>query len=134
MANDERTTGTGKAARRTGRILTGLVVLFLAWDGVMKRVQPEVVVKGTVDLGYPPDVILPLGLILLACVILYAIPRTAVLGAILLTGYLGGAVATNLRVGNPLFLYVLFPVYVGALAWLGLYLRDARLRRVLVDG
>jgi len=73
-------------------------------------------------------VVLPLGMVLLACVALYAIPRTAILGAILLTGYLGGAVASNVRVGNPLFGYILFPVYVGVLLWLGLYLRDGRLR------
>jgi hypothetical protein len=84
--------------------------------------------EGTARLGFSESVVLPLGMVLLACVALYAIPRTSILGAILLTGYLGGAVASNVRVGNPLFGYILFPVYVGVLLWLGLYLRDVRLR------
>jgi hypothetical protein len=84
-----------------------------------------------VELGYPADSILTFGLVELACVALYMIPRTAVLGAVLLTGYLGGAIATHVRVGNPLFSHVLFPTYVAALIWGGLYLRDARLRAVL---
>ena len=83
--------------------------------------------EGTVKLGYPETVIVPLGIILLTCTILYVIPRTSVLGAILLTGYLGGAVATHVRVGDPLFTHVLFPVYLGVLIWGGLYLRDDRL-------
>src|SRR5687768_16826523 len=105
-----------------GRIISTLPVLFLLMDGVMKLIKPAVVVQSTVQLGYSETVILPLGVVLLACTVFYAIPRTSVLGAILLTGYLGGAVATNVRVGAPLFTHVLFPCYLGALIWLGLYL------------
>lgn len=114
-----------------GRILSGLVVLFLLMDGVMKLLKPAVVVEGTVKVGYSESVIVPLGIVLLACTILYAIPRTSVLGAILLTGYLGGAVATHVRVGDPLFTHALFPIYLGILIWLGLYLRDERLRALI---
>lgn len=114
-----------------GRILSGLVVLFLLMDGVMKLLKPAVVVEGTVKIGYPESVIVPLGIVLLACTILYVIPRTSVLGAILLTGYLGGAVATHVRVGDPLFSHALFPIYLGILIWLGLYLRDERLRALV---
>lgn len=120
-----------KAAVWGGRAMSTLPVLFLLMDGVMKLVKPEVVVKGTTELGYPESVIVPLGVVLLACTVLYAIPRTAVLGAILLTGYLGGAVATHVRVGNPLFSHTLFPIYFGALLWGGLVLRDVRLRAML---
>jgi hypothetical protein len=103
-------------------------------DAIGKFVRPEAVVSGTVELGYQESVILPLGLILLACVALYVIPRTAVLGAILLTGYLGGAVATHVRIGNPLFTHTLFPVYIGVLLWLGLYLRSRKLRDLIPFG
>ena len=115
----------------TGRVMSTLVVLFLLMDGVMKLIKPEVVVKGTLELGYPESVIVALGVVLLVSIILYAIPRTSVLGAILVTGYLGGAVATHLRVGNPLFSHTLFPVYFGVLLWGGLYLRDLRVRALL---
>ena len=115
----------------TGYIISALPSLFLLLDALGKFVRPEAVVTGTVDLGYQQSVILPLGVILLACTLLYIIPKTSVLGAILLTGYLGGAVATHLRIGSPLFTHQLFPVYLGVLIWLGLYLRDARLRSLL---
>jgi hypothetical protein len=108
----------------TGRVMSTLAALFLFMDGVMKLMKPEMVVKATVELGYPESVILELGIVLLICVILYAIPVTSVLGAILLTGYLGGAVATHVRVGDPLFTHTLFPVYVALLIWGELYLRD----------
>jgi ABC-type transport system involved in cytochrome c biogenesis permease component len=111
--------------------MSALPVLFLLMDSVMKLVKPEFVVKATVQLGFPEGVILPLGIILLVCVILYIVPRTAVLGAILLTGYLGGAVATHVRAGDPLFSHILFPVYVAILIWGGLYLRDERLRALI---
>ena len=114
-----------------GRIMTALPVLFLLMDGIMKLMKPQPVVKATVELGYPEGVIIGLGIVLLVCVILYVVPRTAVLGAILLTGYLGGAIATHVRVGNPLFSHVLFPVYLGALIWGGLFLRDRRLREFI---
>jgi fucose permease len=111
-----------------GRIVSAVPVLFLLIDGVMKLIKPAPVVEATVQLGYPEGVILPLGIILLGCVILYLIPRTSVLGAILLTGYLGGAVAAQVRTGNPLFSHILFPGYVAMLLWGGLWLRDPRLR------
>ena len=115
----------------TGRVLSGIAVLFLAMDGAMKLLRPRVVVEGTERVGYAAGVILPLGIVLLACLAVYLIPRTRVLGAILLTGYLGGAVATHVRIGDPLFSHVLFPVYVAALLWAGLCLRDARLLSVV---
>jgi len=122
-----------KARLRTGRILSGLFAFLLALDALGKFLRPEPVVKGTVELGYPEAVIVPLGVVLLASVLLYALPRTAVLGAILLTGYLGGAVATHVRVGNPLLTHVLLPVFVGALLWLGLVLREPRLEALLLS-
>jgi hypothetical protein len=114
-----------------GRILTILAALFLLMDAVMKVVQAKVSVDGTVQLGYPASVVVPIGLILLVCTLLYIVPQTAALGAILLTGYLGGAVATNLRAGTPLFSNILFPVYVGLIVWGGLYLRDSRVRALV---
>jgi hypothetical protein len=120
-----------KAQMWTGRVLSGIAVLFLAMDAVMKVMQIPAAVQGTKELGYPAGVILPLGIIQLICLALYLLPRTRVLGAILWTGYLGGAVATHVRVGNPLFTHILFPVYVALLLWGGLYLRDLRLRAVL---
>jgi hypothetical protein len=88
-------------------------------------------VQATVDLGYPESSIIGLGIVLLACVVLYVIPKTSLLGAILLTGYLGGAVATHVRVGSPLFTHTLFPVYLGVLVWGGLFLRDPRIRMLI---
>jgi hypothetical protein len=115
----------------TGRVLSGLAVLFLVFDASIKLVRLAPAVEGAIRLGYPAGVVLPLGVILSVCVILYAIPRTSILGAILLTGYLGGAVASNVRVGNPLFGYILFPIYVAVLLWGGIYLREARLRALI---
>ena len=114
-----------------GYILSGLPVLFLLIDAVGKFVKPAAVVEGTQQLGYNESVILPLGIILLASTIIYLIPRTSTLGAILLTGYLGGAVATHVRVGSPHFSHILFPVYLGIMLWLGLYLREKRLQVVV---
>ena len=119
-----------KARLWTGRIISALPVLFFIFDGVMKLVKPPVVVQATLQLGYPESIILPIGIVLLACTALYVFPRTAVLGAILLTGYLGGAVATHVRVGAGWF-PVLFPVVFGVLIWGGLYLRDERLRTLI---
>ena len=113
-----------------GRIISALPVLFLLFDAVIHIIRIGPVDKAFADLGYAASLAVPLGIIELICLILYVIPRTSVLGAVLLTGYLGGAVATNLRVGAPLFSNVLFPVYVGVLLWAGLYLRDNRLRAV----
>jgi DoxX-like family len=115
-----------------GRILSGLPSLFLLVDGALKLVKPApvVVAEATARLGYPESVILPIGIVLLGCTILYLIPRTAVLGVILLTGYLGGAVATHVRVGESWF-SIVFPVILGVLIWGGLYLRDVRLRGLI---
>ena len=113
-----------------GRIISALPALFLLIDGIMKLVKPAVVVEATVQLGYPESVIVGLGAVLIACTILYLIPRTAVLGAILLTGYLGGAVATHVRISGPIF-NIIFPVILGAMLWGGLYLRDQRVRSLL---
>ena len=110
-----------------GRILSGLPALFLLFDGAMKLVKPRFVVDATVQLGYPESCILPLGIVLLASTVLYLIPRTAVLGAILLTGYLGGATATHVRAGEPF----IGPVAFGVLVWLGLFLRDTRIRALI---
>jgi DoxX-like family len=114
-----------------GRIVGGLAALFLLVDALAKFAKPQAVIEGTVQLGYQESIIVPLGVILLLCTLLYAVPRTAVLGAVLLTGYLGGAVATHARVGDPLFTHTLFPVYFGMLLWAGLWLRDDGLRRLL---
>jgi|SRR5687768_17407976 len=118
-------------ARWTGRIISGLVTLFLLLDGAAKLFKPAVVVEGTLALGYPESSIIPLGIALLASTLLYAFARTSTLGAILLTGYLGGAVATHVRIGHPLFTHTLFPVYLGVLIWLGLLLREPALRGLL---
>ena len=114
-----------------GRILSGLMIAFLLVDGVMKVMKARVAVDGSIQLGYPESVVFGIGAILLVSTALYAIPRTSVLGAILLTGYLGDAIATHVRVGSPLFGYTLFPIYVGVVLWAGLYLRDARLRALI---
>jgi DoxX-like protein len=129
--SDTQALGISRKTRWAGRILSTLPVLFLLMDGIMKLVKPEPVVKATVELGYPENVIMAIGVVLLGCVILYVVPRTAVLGAILLTGYLGGAIATHVRVGNPLFSHALFPVYLAVLIWGGLYLRESRLRALI---
>ena len=113
---------------RTGRVLSGLAAAFLVFDSLGKLLQLQPVMQGTTQLGYSTATVFPLGIVLLACVVIYLVPRTAVLGALLLTGYLGGAVATHIRVGNPLFTHVLTPTYFAALIWGGLMLRDARVR------
>jgi hypothetical protein len=112
----------------TGRVLSGIAIAFLTVDALAKLVEIEPVRKGTVELGYPVEIAFTLGVVLLASVIIHVIPRTAVLGALLLTGYLGGAVATHVRVGHPLFSHTLFPVYVAVFIWAGLALRDPRVR------
>jgi hypothetical protein len=114
-----------------GYVLSALVALFLLADGVMKVLELPVVLETNAGLGYAESTARGLGILLLICTALYAIPRTAVLGAILLTAYLGGAVATHVRVGSPLAGYTLFGVYVGLLLWAGLFLRDRRVRDLL---
>lgn len=116
---------------RLGLALAALAVLFLLFDATIKLLMVPEVVSGTAELGWNPGIARPLGVLLLACLAVYLWPRTAVLGAVLLTGYLGGAVATHVRVGSPLLSHVLFPTYVAALLWGGLYLRDDRLRALL---
>ena len=111
-----------------GRILTAFAGLFLLMDSGMKIVKADAAVKGTIELGYPESVLVGLGVVLLLCTIVYLVPRTAIVGAVLLTGYLGGAIASQLRVGNPVFTHVLFPIYLAILILGGLYLRDQRVR------
>ena len=131
-------TASGGASRRNpskavwaGRVLSGLTVLFMLMDAVMKLVMAPLSVQATTALGFPAAAIVPIGAIGLICTILYAIPRTAVLGAILLTGYYGGAIASQVRIDAPLFSTVLFGVYLGIIMWAGLWLRDARVRNML---
>jgi hypothetical protein len=118
-------------SRWAGRILTSLAVLFLAVDATGKFLAPKEAVEGTLALGWQLHHLPILGAIQLVCLALYLIPRTAPLGAVLWTGYLGGAIATHLRVDNPLLSHVLFPLYVAAFVWAGLYLRDHRVRALL---
>lgn len=120
-----------RGARRTGLVLSGLAVLFLLFDITIKLMASPEAIEGTSALGWPPELLLPLGIIESICLVVYLVPRTAPFGAVLWTGYLGGAIATHLRVGNPLFSHVLFPVYVAVLIWGGLYLRDTRVRALL---
>jgi hypothetical protein len=117
----------------SGRILSGLVILFLLMDGGIKLVPIKEVTETLQQLGYSGSVgqARLLGIITLACAVLYAVPRTSVLGAILLTGLLGGAMATHLRVDSPLFTHLLFGLYIGLMAWGGLYLRDPALRALM---
>jgi hypothetical protein len=119
---------TWKGRPRAGRIMTGIAILFLLVDSIGKLIPLAPVVEGSLQLGYPESTIRVIGIILMICVIAYAVPRTSVLGAILLTGYLGGAVATHLRVGSPPLTHTLFPIYVGVLIWGGLMLRENRLK------
>ena len=122
---------SGSTAKRwTGYVMTILPSLFLLLDGVMKLFKPRFVVEATMQLGYQESAILPIGIVLVICTVLYLLPVTSVLGAILLTGYLGGAVATHVRAGQGSF-PVIFPVIIGVLIWGGLYFRDHRLRNLI---
>jgi hypothetical protein len=114
-----------------GRILTGIVALLLTLDAGIKLVRAKAAVEGSAQLGFTPDQVFVIGVIAAVCLVVYLIPRTAPLGAVLWTGYFGGAIVTHLRVGNPLFTHILFPIYVSALIWGSLYLRDPRVRAVL---
>lgn len=114
-----------------GRTLSWFAVLFLIFDSAGKLFEVQPVIDGTLQLGYSRDMVFTLGVVLLACVVAYIVPRTAPLGALLLTGYLGGAVATHVRIESPLFTHILFPTYVATLLWAGLILRDPRLRTLL---
>jgi len=123
-----------KKAVWIGRVLSGLAIAFLIFDGTLKffmdKLPPEALKAGEA-LQWPLELMPLVGTILLTCVVLHLIPRTAVLGAILLTGYLGGAVASHVRVGNPLFTHTLFPIYIAILIWLGLHLRDRRVKTII---
>jgi hypothetical protein len=114
-----------------GYVLTALVAAFLTFDTVLKVLRLGPAVQSTTELGYPVQTVIWIGLIELVCLALYLTPRTSVLGALLLTGYLGGAIATHVRAGSPLVGYTLFPIYVALLVWGGLYLRETRLRELL---
>ena len=114
-----------------GRIMSGLVALFLLFDSVVKVLKLPIAVEGTTQLGYPENVVVAIGIVQLLCLIVYLIPRAAIFGAILLTGYLGGAIATHVRVGSPLFSHLLFPIYVAVLVWGGVYARFPRLRALI---
>jgi hypothetical protein len=133
MPSDTQTAPVSRKSLWAGRIMSGLVIAFLAFDGVFKFVKPAPapVVETFAHLGWSLSLAPVLGTILLVCTVLYVIPNTSVLGAILLTGYLGGAVATHFRAGDPLFSHVLFPTYLGVLLWGGLYLREPRLRALI---
>ncbi len=124
---------TSKKMLWTGRVLSGLAIVFLLFDAIIKffmdKLPPEALEAGAA-LQWPIEKMPLVGTILLICTILYTIPRTTLLGAVLLTGYLGGAIASHVRVSNPLFSHTLFPVYVAVLIWLGLYLRNAKLRSI----
>lgn len=129
METDIGTTPISKKTLWAGRIVGGLPALFLLVDALMKLIKPAPVVEATVKLGYSESVILPLGIVLLISTVLYLVPRTAILGAILLTAYLGGAVATHVRAGEGLF-SILLPVIFGVMLWGGLWLRDDRLQKL----
>lgn len=125
-------TSSGSVRQRViGRFLSGFAVLFLLFDSAAKLVRAQAVLDATTQLGYPTDVVVWLGVILLACVITYVIPQTSVLGALLLTGYLGGAVATHVRIGSPLATHILFPIYLAVFLWGGLLLREPALKAFL---
>jgi heme/copper-type cytochrome/quinol oxidase subunit 1 len=125
---------TVRPSRRSvivGRIMTGIIALLLTLDVCAKLVRAQAVVDGSAKLGFTPDQMFVVGVIGAVCLVLYLIPRTAPIGALLWTGYFGGAIVTHLRVGDPLLTHILFPIYVSALLWGGLYLRDPRVRAVL---
>jgi len=130
MQSSIQTVPVSNKAFWAGRIMSGLVVLFLIFDGVVKVLNLAPAVEGTTQLGYPESLVPGIGILELICVAVYVIPRTAMLGAILLTGYLGGAVATQVRAGSDLF-SVVFPVIIGLLLWGGLFLLDHRLRALI---
>jgi hypothetical protein len=127
MQAETLNTGPSKWMLWSGRVISALPVLMLIMSGAMKLTRGADVLKGFADLGYPESVILPLGIVELGSTLLYVIPQTSVLGAILLTGYLGGATATHVRVGQAF----IAPVILGVLVWLGLFLRDPRIRALL---
>lgn len=133
MQSQTQIAATSTTMLWTGRVMSGLVIAFLIFDGGIKLAPLSVVTETMQQLGYSgsPELARGLGVMTLAIALLYALPRTSILGAVLLTGLLGGAMATHLRVGSPLFSHLFFGLYLGLLAWGGLYLRDAKLRRLI---
>ena len=131
MTSVPHTQSVAKKRLVVGYVLTALVALFLTFDTVIKVLRLAPAIQATTELGYPADTVLWIGMIELVCVVLYLAPRTSVLGALLLTGYLGGAIATHVRLGSPLLSHTLFPIYVALLLWGGLYLRETRLRGLI---
>lgn len=125
---------TSKGKLWTARIMSGLVIAFMLVDSIFKFIPNDQVTKGTVDLGYQTHHIPVLGALGFISILLFAIRRTQILGAILLTGYFGGAIATHVRLDNPLFSHILFPVYLGVLAWGSLYLKNEKLRSLIPFG
>jgi hypothetical protein len=121
-------TASPTTAARIGRVVTVLVAAFLTFDAVIHILNIAPVVEGARTLGFDPDVMPLIGVLELVCLALYVLPRTSAVGAVLLTGYLGGAFCAQLRIEAPLFSTLLFPIYTGVLVWLGLYLRDQRVR------
>ena len=123
----------GRGALWTGRVLSAVLVILLLLDATMKLIPLQIVTDGSASLGWPADTttVRTLGVILALATLLYAVPRTAILGAVILTGYMGGAIATHVRVSDPLFTHTLFGVYLGVALWAGLWLRDPRLRALM---
>lgn len=129
------TTQISKSRLWTSRIMSGLVILFMLFDGIYKLMPPDEIVKASIDeLGYAEHHLPIMGILALIATVIYIIPTTSVLGAVLLTGYFGGAIATHVRVDNPLFSHILFPVYLAVLMWGGIWLRDQRVRQMLLPG
>jgi DoxX-like family len=133
MSSPSDTAPVSTSALWSGRVVSGLVIVFLLFDGAIKLVPWPVVTETMDRMGYGSSETLArsLGLITLVCTVLYAVPPTSILGAILLTGYLGGAIASHVRIGSPLFSHVLFGFYLGLMVWGGLWLRDRKLRALL---
>ena len=127
MQSDTPTAPASKKTLWAGRIMSALPALMLLFSGIMKLIKPASVMEGFVRLGYPESLALGIGIVEIACTVVYLIPRTSILGAILLTGYLGGATATHLRIGEPFFM----PIILGVLVWGGLFLRDDRVRALI---
>jgi hypothetical protein len=125
-------TNISKGRLWTARIMSGLVILFMLFDSILKLIKPAPVVEGTVTLGYAEHHILVIGILGLLSTILYAVPRTSFLGALLLTGYFGGVIATQFRVDAPLFTHILFPIYLAVLTWGGVWLRDEKVRKLIL--
>jgi len=131
MQSLTQNTSASKKRLWAGRIMSAVPILFLLFDSVGKLLKLAPVVEGTTQLGYPESAVLGIGMIELVCIVVYVIPRTSILGAILLTGYLGGAIATHVRIGSPFFTHTFFPIYVAVLVWGGLFLREDRLRALI---